>query len=75
MNRETLLCNPKYQKIVATIDKEVDYVDFKPYSHNIVGLALQAAVEEFGYEIANDLIVEFELENLGWSKLDKEDNI
>ena len=75
MTKNELLIDPEYQKILATIDKEVDYVGFKPYSHNIISCALQEAAEKFGYEVANDIIVEFELENLGWSKVDKEDNI
>ena len=73
MNKKELLCNPTYQEILRTIDKEVDYVGLKPYSHNIIGLALQQAADEFGHDVANDLIVEFELEALGWSKLNKED--
>lgn len=75
MNKQELLTDPEYQKILATIDKEVDYVDIKPYSHNIIGLALQSAAEKFGHEVANDIIEEFELEDLGWSKVHKEDNI
>jgi len=75
MDHEKLLKNPKYQKILATIDKEVDYVDIKPYSHNIISCTLQEAAEEFGHMVVNDIIVEFELEALGWSKVNKEDNI
>lgn len=75
MNTEELLTNPVYQRIVATIDKEVDYIDMKQYSHNIISLALQEAAEEFGNVVANDLIDEFGLGMHGWSKVDKEDNI
>jgi len=75
MNQEELVKDPTYQKIVATIDKEVDYVDDKPYSHNIISLALQHAHQEFGHEVANDLIDVFELEKLGWRKLHPEDDI
>ncbi len=75
MNTDKLLGDPKYQKILAIIDKEVDYVDIKPYSHNIINYALLELSELFGNEVANDVIEEFELELLGWSKIDKEDNI
>lgn len=75
MNTEELLTNPVYQKIVATIDKEVDYIGMKEYSHNIIGLALQQAANEFGNDVANDLIDEFGLIMHGWSKVDKEDDI
>jgi len=70
-----LLCDPDYQGILATIDKEVDYIGYKQYSHNIIGLALQEAAEKFGFEVANDLIDEFGLIMHGWSKVDKEDDI
>lgn len=70
-----MLCDPVYQDILATIDKEVDYIDIKPYSHNIIGLALKQAADTFGYEVANDLIEEFGLVMHGWQKVDKEDDI
>lgn len=57
------------EEIRAKIEKEVDYVDVKPYSHNIIGLLLQMASEEYGKETANDLIDEFGLEDLGWNKV------
>lgn len=60
---------------MATIDKEIDYINYKSHSHNIIGAALQYASKEFGHEIANDLIEEFGLEQFGWSKLNSEDNI
>ena len=63
-----LVRNKDYIKIVAVIDKEVDYVDVRPYSHNIIGFALREASEKFGTEVANDLIDEFGLEDLGWKK-------
>jgi hypothetical protein len=75
MNQRDLLCNPEYQKILSTIDKEVDYVNEKEYSRNIISLSLHECCEKFGYEVTNDIIVEFDLECLGWSKVDKEDNI
>ena len=68
MDKKKLVEDPKYVHIVSTIDREVDYVDFKPFSHNIISLALGSAAKEFGDEVANDLIEEFELEDLGWQK-------
>lgn len=63
-----LLENEEYQKIVNSIDREIDYVDIKQYSHNIISLKLQSAAKKFGNEVANDLIDEFGLEDLGWRK-------
>lgn len=75
MSKEELLCNPEYQNLLAIIDKEVDYVDVKEYSHNIISCALLEISEKFGRGATNDVIVEFELENLGWSQVNKEDDI
>lgn len=75
MNQVELLTNPDYQAILATIDKEVDYVGIAEHSHKIIGYALREAAEKFGVDVANDLIVEFELEALGWDIVDKEDFI
>ena len=65
---EDLVNNPEYQEIVRIIDKEVDYVGIKPYSHNIIGMTLLSCSKKFGNAVANDLIEEFGLERLGWQK-------
>ena len=67
--------NPDYQRIVGRIDEEVDYVDIKQYSHNIISLSLQEAAKKFGNAVANDLIEEFGLEDLGWSKVYTDEDI
>lgn len=64
-----LLTDPEYINLVNKIDAEVDYIDYKPYSHNIIGLCLQQVAEKFGNKAANDLIEEFDLESQGWSKV------
>ncbi len=71
-NKQELLKDENYINIVAGIDKQVDYIDIKPYSHNIIALHLGRAAELFGNEVANDLIEEFELEQYGWSKVTEE---
>ena len=50
------------------IAKEVDFVDLKPYSHNIISMTLMILAEKVGNSAANDLIDEFDLESLGWEK-------
>lgn len=52
-----------------TIDSEVKYVDVKPYSHNIISLTLQHVNAQCGKQYANQLIDEFDLEDLGWHKV------
>lgn len=52
------------------IEEEVDFVDIKPFSHNIIGLALSAVAKDHGNDVANDLIDDFGLEALGWRKVE-----
>ena len=53
-----------------TIQNEVDYVDTKPFSHNIISVALSAIAKGFGRKKANKAIEDFGLEELGWHPLD-----
>lgn len=50
------------------IEDEVDYVDVKPYSHNIISICLREIARKFGQEDANEAIEDFGLEGLGWAK-------
>ena len=52
----------------TTIEKEIPYVDIKPYSHNIISLTLQMIAKEFGQEVANEAIAELGLDELGWKQ-------
>jgi len=60
-----------YDEWVEVIEREFDYIDVKPYSHNIIGLALSAIAKEWGNEAANRIIGEMGLDALGWSKVTK----
>lgn len=51
-----------------TIKQEAPYVDVKPFSHNIITLSLGAIAKEYGRGEANKAIVDFGLEDLGWSQ-------
>ena len=53
-------------ELYAKIEREVEFVDVKPYSHNIISLILRTIGEEFGYNKANEAIDEFSLYLLGW---------
>jgi len=50
------------------IDEQVDYIDIKPYSHNIIGLVLSMIAKEYGQVEANQAIRDFGLEERGWSQ-------
>ena len=56
-----------------SILKEIAYVDIKPYSHNIISLALSAIARGWGNKEANKVIDEFGLDLLGWNKVRKKD--
>ena len=53
---------------VACIEDEVMFVNVKPYSHNIINIALGAIAHEYGDEAVNQVIGDLDLERLGWSK-------
>ena len=52
--------------IILKILDERNNVDVKPYSHNIIALMLEMVSNEYGQERANKLIVDLQLEELGW---------
>lgn len=47
---------------------EKRYVDRKPYSHNIISIALHIIADKFGKEEANKTIRDFKLNKLGWKE-------
>lgn len=65
---DEILNDEEYQKWRDRIANEVPFVDIKPYSHNLISISLGGVARQFGPEVANDLIEEFELEELGWTK-------
>lgn len=50
----------------AVIKEEAPFVGVKPYSHNIISVALNAIAESYGDWVVNEAIVDFGLEKLGW---------
>lgn len=60
----------KLKLLYDKIEKEVDYIDVKPFSHNIISLVLREISEEFGQDRANEAIEHFHLELFGWSKVE-----
>jgi len=55
------------EELRAEIEHEAQYVDIKPYSHNIIALLLGQIAKEHGQTEANKAIVDFELDDMGWS--------
>ena len=58
----------RLMELYARIEEEVEFVDIKQYSHNIISINLRIIAEEFGYNKANETIDEFALVSLGWKK-------
>lgn len=52
------------------IERQVPNVGLKPYSNDIIALALGLIERDYGHEEANRAIEDFGLEDLGWSKVD-----
>ena len=49
------------------IREEIPFVDVRPYSHNIICLALGAIAKESGHDAADQVIIELGLNHMGWS--------
>jgi len=52
------------------IEDEIEWVDIKPYSHNIISASLMMVSAKWGKEAANDIIMDFDLEDLGWNTVE-----
>jgi hypothetical protein len=50
------------------INGEAPYVGTRPYSHNIIRLALAEIDRRFGRPEANKAVVDFKLENKGFNR-------
>lgn len=51
-----------------TIRREAPWVDIKPYSHNIIAIALSAIAVRWGTDEAEKAIDDFKLARKGWRK-------
>jgi len=63
-DEDTITIEEAREKIAA----QVDYIDIKPYSHNIISIVLTRVSNVHSKEEANKLIDEFSLEDYGWHK-------
>lgn len=53
-----------------TIEDETPFVGLKPFSHNIIAIALAAIDKKYGRAEAARAIKDFNLVELGWKELD-----
>jgi len=59
----------KLAQLRDTIRREAKHIGRKPYSHNIVGLALQQIDREFSTTDANQAIRDFKLARKGFNEV------
>ena len=54
-------------QLKGMIEKEIPFVDIKPFSHNIISMELRMVKEEFGKVVANNMVIQLGLDKMGWS--------
>ena len=59
----------KKNKLISQIDWETQYVELKPYSHNIISLCLRQLNDLVGTEETNKILIDCGLIYLGWSPM------
>jgi hypothetical protein len=55
------------EELREVVNRETPYIDIKPYSHNIIGLALSVIAAKYGEEEAVKAIKDFGLDKKGWN--------
>lgn len=54
-------------QLKGMIEKEIPFVDIKPFSHNIISMELRMVKAEFGKVVANNMVIQLGLDKMGWS--------
>ena len=54
----------------AELVLEAQFVDLKPYSHNLVTMMLQDIAKKYGNKEANQAIDDFGLVDKGWKRVE-----
>ena len=63
----------KINDLQVDIEDEMEFVDIKTYSHNIISIRLSMISKLGGVKEANRVIEELGLEDLGWRKVSEND--
>jgi hypothetical protein len=63
--------NAKLAELRQVIRREAKHIGRKPYSHNIVQVALQQIDQEFGTMDANQAIRDFKLARKGFNEVEE----
>jgi hypothetical protein len=66
MNKEQ---EEKYIKLFNKISNEVNYIDIKQYSHNIISMCLEQIYKEIGIDKLKEVVKIQGLDKKGWGYL------
>ena len=62
---------PSLEELFAIIEEQTEWLDIKPYSHNIIGLTLRRIEDYYGIEEVVNAIYDNGLEDKGWDYIVK----
>lgn len=59
--------------IIETIENEMEWIDIKPYSHNIIGISLSTLQKNYEWTDKDivELVLQLGLDKMGWGYLVK----
>lgn len=63
--------NSTATEIILKIESEADYIDIKPYSHNLVSIYLLTLKEKYGFtpKQVSNIVKLYNLDKKGWKHL------
>ena len=62
------LTEKDFNDLYNQVEEEIQYVDVKPYSHNIISIGLRQVDEKYGKEKVIEIFNDFNLEEYGWTR-------
>ena len=63
---------PTLEELFDKIEEQVEWLDIKPYSHNIIGLTLRMIDDYYGIHEVINAIYDNGLEDKGWGHIVKD---
>ena len=62
------LTEKDFNDLYNQVEEAIQYVDVKPYSHNIISIVLRQVDEKYGKEKVIEIFNDFNLEEYGWTR-------
>ncbi len=63
---------PTLEELFDKVEEQAEWLDIKPYSHNIIGLTLQMIDDYYGTHEVINAIYDNDLEDKGWGHIVKD---